>query len=176
MPRTYLKKWLPSHETLLENRYLARFGPAMQRPGLWHLNRRPVAGGIAVGMFTGLIPGPFQMLCAAIFSVLFRVNLPVAVFTTLYTNPFTILPLYVLAHRIGAYAMGIESEEIRAISMTGKAASEWLPELFEYVEHLGKPLLVGLPLLALILALSSYAIVMFAWRLHVCVKWSRRKS
>lgn len=177
MPRQYLKKWLPEHETIRKNRHLAFFGPAIHNPRLWHLNRRPVAGGVAVGMFCGLIPGPFQMFCAAIFSIVFRVNLPVAVFTTLYTNPFTIVPLYILAYRIGAFAINIDSVQIPDIELGfhDKAFAEWLPELLVFVQRLGKPLLVGLPLLALILAASTYFLVLIAWRLHIRHKWNRRK-
>lgn len=177
MPRQYLKKRLPDHQSIRDNRYLAIFGPALHHPKLWHLNRRPVAGGVAIGMFAGLIPGPFQMLCAAIFSVLFRVNLPVAVCTTLYTNPFTIVPLYVLAHRIGVFAMGVESAEIREMEFEfhDRAFTQWLPELIEYMARMGKPLIVGLPLLALMLAVSSYFLVMIAWRLRILHKWHRRR-
>lgn len=38
--------------------------------------------------------------------MLFRVNLPIALLTTLYTNPFTILPLYVLAYKLGTWVLG----------------------------------------------------------------------
>ena len=80
------------------------FGAPLQQSNLWHLNRRSVAGGVAVSMFTGLVPGsnPVQFAAAAIVSTIFRVNLPVAVFVTLYTNPFTIVPLYYLAYKLGA--------------------------------------------------------------------------
>ena len=58
-------------------------------------------------MFTGLIPGsnPVQFTAAALFAVLFRVNLPVAVIVTLYSNPFTIVPLYYLAFKLGQLAL-----------------------------------------------------------------------
>ncbi len=81
-------------------------GHRLQHPNLWHLHRRSVSGGVAVGMFCGLIPAPFQMISAALMSVLFRVNLPVAIFTTLYTNPFTTIPLYWVAYMLGALVTG----------------------------------------------------------------------
>ena len=62
------------------------FGDSLFHPALWHLNRRSAAGGVAVGLFCGLIPGPLQMLGAGIACVLFRVNLPVSLVTTLYTE------------------------------------------------------------------------------------------
>jgi uncharacterized protein (DUF2062 family) len=47
MPRKFFRKYLPDHESVRANRYVARLGPWMQHPGLWCLNRRTVAGGIA---------------------------------------------------------------------------------------------------------------------------------
>jgi len=41
------------------------------------------------------------MISAALLAVLLRVNLPVALITTLYTNPFTIVPLYLAPMRQG---------------------------------------------------------------------------
>ena len=97
MPRKFFRKYLPSHEAVRQNRYIARFGTLLLHPNLWHVNRRSVAGGVAAGMFAGLVPGsnPVQFTVAALLAVAFRVNLPVAVAVTLYTNPLTIGPLYV---------------------------------------------------------------------------------
>ena len=85
-----LRDRLPSRESLGENRYFRRYAPFLMHPNLWHLNRRSVSGGFAVGLFAGLVPGPLQMLTAALLAVPLRVNLPVALVTTLYTNPVTI--------------------------------------------------------------------------------------
>src|SRR5207249_5713358 len=106
--RKFFQKYLPSHEAIRNNPYIARFGRFFLHPSLWHLNRRSVSGGVAAGMFAGLVPGsnPVQFAVAALLAVAFRVNLPVAVVVTLYTNPFTIVPLYVIAYAIGALIFG----------------------------------------------------------------------
>ena len=103
MPRKFFQKYLPSHEAIRNNRYIARFGTFFLHPNLWHVNRRSVAGGVASGLFAGLVPGsnPVQFAVAALLAVAFRVNLPVAAAVTLYTNPLTIGPLYVIAYWIG---------------------------------------------------------------------------
>src|SRR5258707_12153234 len=108
MPRNFFRKYLPSRESVRQNRFVARFGPLLLPPNVWHLNRRSVSGGVAAGMFAGLVPGssPVQFAVAALLAVAFRVNLPVAMVVTLYTNPFTIVPLYVLAYGIGALIFG----------------------------------------------------------------------
>lgn len=90
MLRKYFRKVMPNADKVREVRALSMFGDSLFHPALWHLNRRSAAGGVAVGLFCGLIPGPLQMVGAAIVCVLLRVNLPLALVTTLYTNPFTI--------------------------------------------------------------------------------------
>ncbi len=67
----------PSVRTVLSG----LFGEQLHHHNLWHLHRRSVAGGVAVGLFTGLIPGsnPVQFFFAALFAIVFKVNLPVAV-------------------------------------------------------------------------------------------------
>src|SRR5947209_20519578 len=104
MLRKFFRKYLPSNESIRQNRHIARFGTLLLHPNLWHLNRRSVSGGVAAGLFAGLVPGsnPVQFAVAALLAVAFRVNLPVAVVVTLYTNPLTIVPLYVIAYGIGA--------------------------------------------------------------------------
>ena len=101
MPRKVFRKFLPTPESIRANRWLAWMGRFLDHPGLWSLNRRSVAGAVAIGLFSGLVPGPLQMLTAALLAVPLRKNLPVALFVTLYTNPFTIVPLYVLAYGYG---------------------------------------------------------------------------
>jgi uncharacterized protein (DUF2062 family) len=100
--RRQLRKYLPDHEAIRGQPLAAPFENTLLHPRLWDLNRHSAAGAVAAGMFCGLIPGPLQMLGAAICAVVFRVNLPLAMLTTLYTNPFTIVPLYVVAYAIGS--------------------------------------------------------------------------
>src|SRR5438309_3601295 len=108
MLRKFFRKYLPSNESIRQNRHIARFGTLLHHPSLWHRNRRSVSGGVAAGMFAGLVPGsnPVQFAVAALLAVAFRVNLPGAVLVTLYTNPVTSVPLYVIAYAIGALILG----------------------------------------------------------------------
>ena len=124
MPRKFFRKLMPDVDKVREVKALSMFGDTLFHPALWHLNRRSAAGGVAVGMFCGLIPGPLQMLSAAIVCVFLRVNLPLALVTTLYTNPVTIVPLYLLAYEIGGFALGA-----RGFS-TPPALPEW-----EWTQH-----------------------------------------
>ena len=73
--RRQIRHYLPDHEAIRGNRWLRPFQNTLLHPRLWDLNRHSAAGAVAAGMFCGLIPGPLQMLGAAICAVVFRVNL-----------------------------------------------------------------------------------------------------
>ncbi|NNM68793.1 MAG: DUF2062 domain-containing protein [Gallionella sp.] len=171
--RKLLQKWMPDHETIRKYRWLQPFAHLLQHHNLWHLHRRSVAGGVAIGLFCGLIPGPLQMLSAALMAVLLRVNLPVALFTTLYTNPFTILPLYVLAYELGSRVSGVHHTAV--LTLPELHWNNWWSELWQWLAHLGKPILLGLPLLAVILAVAGYIVVRVLWRVAVILRWRARK-
>jgi len=173
--RNFFRRHLPNHHTVQQHRWLRPFAAWLSHPNLWHLNRRSVSGGVAVGMFCGLIPGPLQMIGAAIGSVLFRVNLPTALFTTLYTNPFTILPLYLAAYELGVIVTGAPHLPVAALPEL--TWSNGLTELWLWLLSMGKPLLIGVPLLAIALSLLGYLAVRISWRVMVQLRWQyRRKS
>lgn len=178
MPRKHFRKYLPDHETVRNHKHLRRFAPLLEHPNLWHLNRRSVAGGVAAGMFGGLIPGPFQMLTAAILAIVFRVNLPVAVATTLLSNPFTWPAIMVAAYGIGALITGDAPTDLKPFRFDW-VAGDWgqlLPQLWEWFIGMGESFLLGLPILALILAAAGYAAVQLGWRLYILIYLSRRRS
>jgi uncharacterized protein (DUF2062 family) len=177
MPRKYFRKFLPSHEQVRKNRYIAYFGKRLQHHNLWHLHRRSVAGGMAVGMFCGLVPGPVQMLAAALLSILFRVNLPVAMMATWYTNPLTIVPLYYIAYKLGTFITGMNVGAIPGapLGLRVDNIADWIPMLMDWIAAMGKPFFLGLVLLALILAVAGYVAVLVAWRVYITLAWRARQ-
>lgn len=175
MQNNFFKKLLPSHDAVRQNRWMRVFGAYLQHHNLWHLHRRSVSGGVAIGMFCGLIPGPLQMIGAALLAVLFRVNLPVSLFTTLYTNPFTIVPLYIAAYELGALVTG-QSHAVTAASfvLPEMAWDNWFSAIIVWAGAMGKPFAIGLPLLAVLLSLLGYVFVRVGWRLWVIWQWRKR--
>lgn len=174
--RKHLRKYLPDHQSISANRWLAPFHNTLLHPRLWHLNRRSAAGAVAAGLFCGLIPGPLQMLGAAICAVIFRVNLPLALFTTLYTNPLTIVPLYLVAFTLGKLALGemAHGEFIAPPDYGDAGLLAWIGQLADWMIGLGKPLALGLLLLASLLALLGYLAMRLFWRFHLTRAWRRR--
>lgn len=175
--RKTLKRFLPHHESVHGNRWLRPFAGTLLHPRLWHLNRHSVAGAVALGLFCGLIPGPFQMPAAAAGCVLFRVNLPLALLTTLYSNPLTIVPLYVLAYAAGSRVLGLNGEtftpppELGALDLTS-----WFEALSGWMLGLGKPLALGLIVLAAAFSLIGYFAVKAAWRMWLIRAWRARTT
>jgi hypothetical protein len=168
---------MPSVERVRQVRALHVFGDALFHPGLWHLNRRSAAGGVAVGMFCGLIPGPLQMLGAGIAAVIFRVNLPTALLTTLYTNPVTIVPLYLVAYQIGNFVLGATGGPPPAPppQWDWSAQMASIEALGKWAMGLGAPLALGVFLLACILAAAGYAVVRVLWTIHLRRAWVGRR-
>lgn len=173
--RKKLRKILPDHEAVRANRWLAPFENTLLHPRLWHLNRHSAAGGVAVGLFCGLIPGPFQMLGAAIGAVVFRVNLPLALLTTFYTNPFTIVPLYLLAYAYGELLLpGERASSVAPFEFDWSDFGASMAALGDWMVALGKPLALGLVALASTLAVIGYVAVQIGWRMYVVSAWRSR--
>ena len=179
MPRKHFRRFLPHQDTVRANRYLARLdagGTWLHHPNLWHLNRHSVAGGFAIGLFAGLVPGPLQMLVAALLAVLLKKNLPVALLTTLYTNPFTIVPLYLLAIAYGRLLLGNGDHPVTVEPYAWDWAN-WIDSmqgLAHWTLSLGKPLAAGLPALAITLSVLGYCAVQLGWRAYVVLAWRAR--
>jgi uncharacterized protein len=157
---------------------LKPFAKYLAHPALWGLNRRSVALAVAAGLFSGLIPGPLQVLGAAFMAVIFKFNFPIAVVTTLYTNPLTIVPLYLGAYQIGAWVLG--APPLKAIHAPPNF--DWLHPVdtvsafVTWMTNLGEPLLLGVPLLALGLALTGYVVVRVLWSAYLRLAWRKRKN
>jgi len=177
MPRKFIRRYLPDAKTIAEHRFVRRLGPRLAHPNLWHVNRRSVAGGVAVGMFSGLIPGsnPVQFAAAAVGALAFKVNLPVSVVVTLYSNPFTILPLYVAAFWIGQFVMGGDASLTPPPNLTFLNLLESTRAVLDWFASLGKPLVVGIACLATLLAVVGYCVTDLVWRAHVILAWRRRR-
>jgi uncharacterized protein (DUF2062 family) len=172
--RKHLKKYLPDHEAVHGNRWLRPFRNTLLHPRLWHLNRHSAAGAVAAGLFCGLIPGPLQMGGAALCAVVFRVNLPLALLTTLYTNPFTIVPLYLVAYQFGRLVTGDASGFVAPPDVDIARFVQWTQAMQAWMLSVAKPLGIGLVALAATLAAVGYLATKAAWRIWLVRAWQRR--
>jgi uncharacterized protein (DUF2062 family) len=164
----------PTVDRITGHPVVLRYFPAIADPDLWHLNRRSAARAVAVGLFCGLIPGPLQALGSIAGCVLVRANFSVAIITTFYTNPFTIVPLYVLAYQYGSLFFP-ELQPNAALTLPHYyGLVDWVPQMLAWMAGLGKPLALGLLLLASTLAALGWLVVNFGWRWYTVRAWRRR--
>jgi len=178
-----LKAWLPSPETIRSNRWLRWLGPVLHQPRLWHFSRRGIALGLAIGIFFGLLIPVAQIPFAATLAVVLRANLPMAVASTLVTNPVTFGPVYYGAYRLGKAVLGdpplTEEEAARQLATVQAepdASLGWAERMRVWMKQLGavgKPLFVGLLIVASISGLLTYFIVSAVWALKT--RWNRRR-
>jgi|YelNatPaOPRAMG01_1025707.scaffolds.fasta_scaffold33073_3 uncharacterized protein (DUF2062 family) len=178
MARRWAKALVRKFEAMQDSRWLRPFARYITHPALWSLNRRSVALAVAAGMIGGLIPGPFQMITAGLIAMAARCNFPIALVVTLYSNPLTIVPLYLVAYKLGSAV----SPAHAAQTLVAPPPFDWLHlvdstvALAHWAWNLGTPLFVGVPLLALILAVAGYAITRLGWSLHLRLEWRARKQ
>jgi uncharacterized protein (DUF2062 family) len=161
-----LPDWLPSAEAIQANRWLRWLGPALHHPRLWHMSRRGLALGMALGFFFGLLVPLAQIPLSAAAAVALRANLPAAVASTLVTNPLTFGPLYYAAWRLGSALLGdpAEAPSIPIAAVEESAADEsWWQAAKRRILGVGKPLMLGLAIMATAVGIATYFLVSVAW-------------
>ncbi len=178
--RDWIRRRLPTEETLKAHPGLRWLGPLLRRPWLWQLSRRRVAIGAGIGVFFGFLIPVLQIAGAALFALVLRANLPVAAFATLVSNPFTLAPIGVAAYHVGAAILGeaVEPGATQALAgavdaADGGAGEE--PGWIERAKAIGKPLFVGLAVFAVVGGIGTWALVHVAWTVGVWLKRRRRR-
>lgn len=158
-----LRACIPTREQISRNRWLAWLGPWLHQPKLWHWSRRGVAMGVALGVFFGLLIPVAQIPLSVAAAVLLRANVPAAVASTLVSNPLTFAPIYYGAYRLGVWVTG-EKAPPQGIEVIGTQEIENTLSLWQRIAALGKPLVVGLCITAVLMGLFSYGLISLAWR------------
>lgn len=169
MPRRLLKKYLPDFQKLRARRELRWLGRLLDDPYLLRLNRRSIAGGVACGLFVGLLPIPGHMLLATVLAIRFRINLLLAVALVWISNPITMPAIFYFNYLVGTWIIG--SPEAAHVGFE--------PSLHWFWEQLGrvwKPLLIGSLSVSSLVALASYGAVQLLWRLRIARQLRRRRK
>ena len=179
MARNWLKKRLPEPATIRERLHHLLGGcdeeagtircwirDTFAQPMVWHLNRRSVSGGVAIGLFVSWIPVPLQMLLAAVLAAILRVHVPVSVVMVWFTNPLTFAPLLYAAWRSGSMILG---RPVLAEPLTFSTNS-----ILISAGHAWPMLLTGMLFCASISAVLGFCITMLAWRINAIRRWKNR--
>lgn len=166
MPRKFIQRIMPDHETVKNSRSLKIFGRLLHDANLWHLNRRSAAGSFAVGLFCAFIPVPFQMLLAAAAAIPFRVNLPLSVALVWISNPITMPVLFYFCYLVGTLVLGQPSQ-----TFAFELSWQWLGQS---ISTIGPAFLLGCLIMATISSIVGYFAISLLWRQSVVSAWRER--
>jgi hypothetical protein len=130
-------------------------GAELFAPALWKPARRPIAGGLALGLFIGCTPTMgAQIILAAAAAYFLRVNIAIAIAATFITNPITAPVVYTLEYRLGVWLAGVPNP---------KDVEEYSGMLQSFARY-AKPLWIGSVFTGGALAAISYSLVTLLWR------------
>ena len=157
-----LKKWLPNREIILRQGALRAVAHLLEDENLWHLNRRSVPIGGAIGIFLGFMPILGQMPIAAVLALLFRGNIGVALAFTWISNPVTALPIF-----SGCYGLG-------RLLVSHQGPEEQFQFTLEWLLNNLLPLGVGCLVAGLSAALITFILLNQLWKEDIRRRWQRR--
>jgi uncharacterized protein (DUF2062 family) len=181
-----LRRLMPSQESLQRNRWLRWLGPSIFHPRLWHMSRRGIAMGVAIGVFFAFLVPIAQIPLSAALAVALRANIPAAIASTLINNPVTFPPVYYGAWKVGSWVLGESADEADApvlpdaLELTGigdgaaNGRGFWRRTL-DGLQAVGKPLMVGAVIFAFVFGTLSYFLVNGIWHLRVRLKRRARQ-
>ena len=168
MPKNIIKRFLPDHQTIKDQKALKMFGTLLHDANLWHLNRRSASGAFGLGLFFAFWPVPFQMWLAAALAIPFRVNLPLSVATVWITNPFTMPPIFYGAYLVGAAVLDQPTQEFKF-----QASWEWV---MASLGSIGPAFLLGCLICAVFFGLLGFFGMNMLWRRSVRKAWQKRRQ
>jgi len=171
MSTRWYHRLMPDADQLRAHKSLQKFGPALQNPQLWRLNRRSARAAVAVGLFCACLPIPFQMVLAAGLAIGLRGHLPLSVALVWLNNPLT-LPLIFY----GNYQLGLL---VTAEDGNGFSASQLLEqnatELASQLGSLALPLFIGSVLAGLASGTIAAFLLEQIWRWRSRRRWQQRR-
>lgn len=167
MPRKFIKRFLPDHHKIKQNKAINMFGTLLHDANLWHLNRKSARGAFAIGLFNAFIPLPFQMYLSAICAIIFKVNLPLSVGLVWISNPLTMPPLFYGCYKIGELILGPTGHDFAF-----QLSWDWL---VASLSTIGPTFLFGCIVVATTLGVIGFFSIDILWRYSVAREWKLRK-
>jgi uncharacterized protein len=179
-----IRRLMPSHESVANNRWLRWMGPSVLHPRLWHVSRRGVATGAAIGVFFAFITPIAQIPLSAAACVVLRANVPVSIVATLVNTPPTFGPVYYAAWKVGSWVLAepIDDEHTPQVLIQGPAAAasapaasgSWWDRTTQTLSSIGKPLLLGALIFSVVFSALAFFLCNGIWHWRVRAKRRRR--
>jgi uncharacterized protein (DUF2062 family) len=162
-----LHRFVKDRDTIVKSRWVRPFAHLLAHPSLWHLNRRSVPRGLAIGLFAAFVLPLGQFLLAALLAIPVRGNVPVAAAATLVTNPLTVPPIYLAAYTVGR-ALLHHSSNAGGDGPATTAVAKFL--------QVSGPTAVGLLLFGLLAASVGYIAASAWWRMRLVSRWKNSRE
>ena len=169
----WIRRHIPTRETIDSYRLLRPFAKQLRQPNLWHLNHRSVPRGVANGLGVGVIIPFMHTFGAALRAIPLRANVALAAAFTLVVNPLTIPPMYLAAYHIGRWEL--HHDAIIDPAAAAQASGELGRFLF-WIHHASGPIALGILTMAASAALIGYVVSAVIWRSWVRSKWRHRRQ
>jgi len=173
-PIAFLKRHIPTQDSLQRNRVMRPFARHLGNPALWRMHRRSVPRGVALGLFVGVIIPVMHTLIAALLAIPARANIAVAAVMTLLINPLTIPPLYYAAYRLGSWELHYDAALVSP-SAAERVSGE-LSRILFWVHQASGPIAVGILTIAVVAAAFGYVASSVLWRWWLGSKWRERRQ
>ena len=168
MPRRLLKKFVPAPHALRERWFLRPFGARLQDPQLWRLHRRSVTRAFGAGLAICFVPLPVHLLLASTAAIVWRLNIPVICGTTFLVNPFTAVPVYYAAYRVGAALMHAPRHHFKFVASLGWFRHGLVP--------VWQPIVLGCAVCAVAAGVLGFLALEGLWRWQVRSRYYRRRA
>jgi uncharacterized protein (DUF2062 family) len=158
----WLRRHVPTRDTVHHYRLLRPFAPHLTQPALWRMTRRSVPRAVALGLFVGVIIPIMHTALAALLAIPLRANVAITAAFTLVVNPLTIPPLYYAAYRIGSWELHHDATLVNPAA--AERFSGELGRLLFWVHQASGAIAVGVLTIAVGSAMIGYFGSAFAWR------------
>ena len=168
MPRRLLKKITP-HPSKLQNHWFLRlFGSRITDHRLWSLQRRSVTSAFGIGLAICFIPLPVHLPLAVLIAIARRINMAVLVGTVFLVNPFTVVPVFYTAYRVGSAVLQLPVRRFHF-----QLSFEWL----QYgLGPVWRPFLVGCLICSVIAGTTGWVALELLWRWQVRYRYRTRRA
>lgn len=169
------KKWFKKPETpklmTKDKAKNSRFFRYFQAPCFWEYDLQHVARGVAAGFASAVIPG-VQIFYAGILVVVLRGNLPVAMISTLISNPLTFVPIVYYVSYVGALIMhnGGTQVAFKAFQWDFSSFHAFWANVGAWALQFGTAFFVGMPVVSLVLGIVGYFGTILIWELYLLIR------
>jgi uncharacterized protein (DUF2062 family) len=171
MPRRFFRKFGFKRHRISQQWYLHPVRHLLHHPDYWSIRRKTVVPGFSLGLFVAFTPVPVHTLLGVIMALILKVNIPATIIGTLFMNPLTMVPMFLLAYKLGAFLLGIQPQPFDP-----ELSVEWFTHGFLNV---WQPLLLGSILCGALASLIGFIGLDLLWRASIAdyvEKRRRRKS